>query len=93
MGYVNSIAKKVFAEQTYDFVTSRLVTSVLERIVKLDPLINMYYNYLQSDADVLNTYHENFLWSMIKKLFVVFTVQEYLLDTVLENIADDNWNV
>lgn len=30
---------------------------------------------------------------MIKKLFVVFTVQEYLLDTVLENIADDNWNV
>lgn len=58
MGYVNSIAKKVFAEQTYDFVTSRLVTSVLERIVKLDPLINMYYNYLQSDADVLNTYHE-----------------------------------
>lgn len=30
---------------------------------------------------------------MIKKLFVVFTAQEYLLDTVLENIADDNWNV
>lgn len=93
MGYVNSIAKKVFAEQTYDFVTSRLVTSVLERIVKLDPLINMYYNYLQSDADVLNTYHEQLFMKHDKETLCRFTAQEYLLDTVLENIADDNWNV
>lgn len=92
MGYVNSIAEEVIAEQTYDLVTSGLVASMLERIATLDPLISMFCNYLQSEANAINTYHEQLFIKHDKGTLCSWVAQEYLLDTVLENIADNHWN-
>jgi hypothetical protein len=92
-GYVTRIEEQVVSQNQYDLVTDGMMESVLESISELHPLIRIYTDYLNSEAEALNYYHERLILNHDKEILHDSAAQKYLLDTLLENIAEDNWSI
>ena len=90
-GYVTTIEEQAVSQNQYDLVTDCMMESVLESISELHPLIKIYTDYLNSESEALNYYHERLFLNHDKEILHDSAAQKYLLDTLLENIAEDNW--
>ena len=90
-GYVTTIEEQAVSQNHYDLVTDGMMESVLESISELHPLIKIYTDYLNSEAEAFNYYHERLFLNHDKEILHDSAAQKYLLDTLLENIAEDNW--
>ena len=90
-GYVTTIEEQAVSQNQYDLVTDCMMESVLESILELHPLIKNYTDYLNSEGEALNYYHERLFLNHDKEILHDSAAQKYLLDTLLENIAEDNW--
>ena len=90
-GYVTTIEEQTVSLNHYDLVTDGMMESVLESISELHPLIRIYADYLNSEGESLNYYHERLFLNHDKKILHDSAAQKYLLDTLLENIAENNW--
>ena len=86
-GYVTRIEERIVTLNQYDLVTGCMMESVLESISE----IKIYTDYLDSEGEALNYYHERLFLNHEKEILHDSAAQKYLLDTVLENIAEDNW--
>lgn len=91
MRYVTTIEERIVTQNQYKLVTSCMMESVLESISELHPLIKIYADYLDSEGESLNYYHERLFLNHEKEILHDSAAQKYLLDTILENIAEDNW--
>lgn len=92
-GYVTTIEEQAVSQNQYDLVTDCMMESVLESISELHPLIKIYTDYLNGEAEALNYYHERLILNHDKEILHDSAAQKYLLDTLLENIAEDNWSI
>lgn len=90
-GYVTRIEEQAVSQNHYDLVTDGMMESVLESISELHPLTKIYTDYLNGEAEALNYYHERLFLNHDKEILHDSAAQKYLLDTLLENIAEDNW--
>jgi hypothetical protein len=91
LAYINSQEKKEVSRERYEIVNAGMMSSVLEKMVDLHPLIKMYYEYITATFEQeINSFHErifvkhdyNVLWSA--------DAQKYLCDVIVENMTEQN---
>ncbi len=88
LAYVNSQEEQEVSRERYEIINANMMSSTLEKMVDLHPLIKMYYEYITATfVQEINSYRErifvkhdyNVLWSA--------DAQKYLCDAIVENMT------
>lgn len=91
LAYINSQEEKEVSQEKYEVINAGMMSSTLEKMVGLHPLIKMYYEYITyTFVDTINSFHEKIfkkhnyvtLWSA--------DAQKYLCDTIVENMTEQS---
>ena len=93
VNYVTTIEEQCISRNRYGLITAGLIATVLEPMAELHLLIEMYNDYLNSEGDALNSYYEHIFLQHDKSILLEFGAQKYLVNTMLENIAENTWNI
>ena len=89
LAYVNSQEEQEVSRERYEIINAGMMSSALEKMAGLHPLIKMYYEYITVTFEQeINSFHEriflkhdyNVLWSA--------DAQKYLCDTIVENMTE-----
>lgn len=88
LAYVNSQEEQEVSRERYEIINAGMMSSALERMADLHPLIKMYYEYITVTFEQeINSFHEriflkhdyNVLWSA--------DAQKYICDAIVENMT------
>ena len=88
LAYVNSQEEQEVSRERYEIINAGMMSSALEKMAGLHPLIKMYYEYITVTFEQkINSFHEriflkhdyNVLWSA--------DGQKYLCDAIVENMT------
>ena len=88
LAYINSQEKKEISINQYEIIDVGMMSSALEKMTRLHPLIEMYYDYITVTFEKeINSYHErvflkhdyNVLWSA--------DAQKFLCDAIVESMT------
>ena len=88
LGYINNQEEIIISSERYEIINAVMMSSTLEKMVGLHPLIKMYYEYITvTFVQEINSFHEriflmhdyNVLWSA--------DAQKYLCDAIVENMT------
>lgn len=91
LAYINSQEAKEIAQEQYEVIDADMMSSTIEKMVDLHPLIKMYYDYIAyTFVDTINSFH--------KKLFVEHhynvlwgaDAQKYLCDIIVKKMTEQN---
>lgn len=93
VNYVTTIEEQCISRNRYGLITSGLIATVLEPMTELHPLIEMYIDYLNSEGVAINSYYEHISLQHDKSILLESGAQKYLVNTMLESIAMNTWNI
>ena len=91
--YVNTFEEQIVSSEQFDLISAGMMETILGSMEHLDHQILSYKNYLRSEADSMNRYHEKIFLQHDKYALQEGGAQKYLFDAVMDNIAEDNWNI
>lgn len=91
LAYINTQEAKEITREQYEVICAGMMSTVLEKMINLHPLIKMYYEYITiTFVKEINSFYEkiflkhdyNVLWSA--------DAQKYLCDTIVKNMMEQN---
>lgn len=91
MAYINSQEEKEVSQEKYEVINAGMMSSTLERMTELHPLIKMYYDYINyTFVDAINSFHEKIFMKHDYDVLWGADAQKYLCDTIVENMTEQN---
>ena len=88
LAYINSQEEKEISQEQYEVINAGMMSSTLEKMTGLHPLIKMYYEYITyTFVNTINSFHEKIF---VKHNYVTLwsaDAQKYLCDTIVENMT------
>ena len=91
LGYINSQEEKEIAQEQYEVINAGMMSSALEKMTELHPLIKMYYDYITyTFVDTINSFHEKIFVKHDYDVLWGADAQKYFCDTIVENMTEQN---
>ena len=91
LGYINSQEQKEISKEQYEIINAGMMSSAIEKMVDLHPLIKMYYDYISHTfVETINSYYEKIFVKHDYDVLRSVDAQKYLCDTIVENMAEQN---
>lgn len=91
LGYINSQEEKEVSQEKYEVINAGMMSSTLEKMVDLHPLIKMYYDYITyTFVDAINSFHEKIFMKHDYDVLWGADAQKYFCDTIVENMTEQN---
>lgn len=91
LGYINSQEEKEVSREQYEVIDAGMMSSMLEKMTDLHPLIKMYYEYITyTFVDAINSFHEKIFIKHDYNVLWGADAQKYLCDAIVENMAEQN---
>ena len=89
LAYVNSQEKQEVSRERYEIINAGMMSSALEKIVGLHPLIQMYYEYISATfVQEINSYHERIFVKHDYDVLWSADAQKYLCDAIVEYMTE-----
>ena len=89
MNYVNSQEVREISIAGYDLITAGMMSAVLEKMLGLHQLIEMYYEYIEVRfLRNINVWHEKLFLKHEYNVLWNADAQKYLCDTIVENMCE-----
>lgn len=91
LGYINSQEKKEVSQAKYEVINADMMSSTLEKMIDLHPLIKMYYDYITCTfVDAINSYYERIFVKHDYDILESADAQKYLCDAIVEKMTEQN---
>jgi hypothetical protein len=91
LGYINSQEKKEVSQAKYEVINAEMMSSTLEKMIDLHPLIKMYYDYITCTfVDAINSYYERIFVKHDYDILESADAQKYLCDAIVEKMTEQN---
>ena len=91
LGYVNSQEEQELSQEQYEIIDAGMMSSTLEKMCGLHPLIKMYNDYIvYTFVNVFNSYHEKIFVKHDYNVLWNADAQKYLCDAIVENMTNQN---
>lgn len=91
LAYINSQEEKEISQEQYEVINAGMMSSTLEKMKDLHPLIKMYYDYISyTFVDAVNSFHERIFVKHEYDVLWSADAQKYLCDTIVENMTEQN---
>lgn len=88
LAYVNSQEEQEVSRERYEIINAGMMSSALEKIVGLHPLIQMYYEYITVTFEKeTNSYYERIFQKHDYDVLWSADAQKYLCDAIVENMT------
>ena len=88
LAYINSQEEKEVSQEQYEVINAGMMSSTLEKMIDLHPLIKMYYDYIAyTFVDTINSFHERLFVKHDYDVLWSADAQKYLCDTIVENMT------
>lgn len=88
LAYVNSQEEQEVSRERYEIINAGMMSSALEKIVGLHPLIQMYYEYITVTFEKeTNSYYERIFQKYDYDVLWSADAQKYLCDAIVENMT------
>ena len=89
LAYVNSQEKQEVSHEQYEIINAGMMSSTLEKMVGLHPIIKMYYEYITvAFEQEINSLHERIFVKHDYDVLWSADAQKYLCDTIVENMTE-----
>ena len=89
LAYVNSQEEQEVSRERYEIINANMMSSTLEKMVGLHPLIKMYYEYITvTFVQEINSYHERIFVKHDYDVLWSADAQKYLCDAIVENMTE-----
>lgn len=91
LGYINSQEEKELSQEQYEIIDAGMMSSTLEKMCGLHPLIKMYNDYIvHTFVESVNSYHDKIFVKHDYNVLWNADAQKYLCDTIVENMTNQN---
>ena len=91
LAYVNSQEEQEVSREQYEIINAGMMSSALEKMVGLHPLIKMYYEYITVTFEQeINSLHERIFVKHDYDVLWNADAQKYLCDAIVENMAEQS---
>lgn len=91
LGYVNSQEENELSQEQYEIIDAGMMSSTLEKMCGLHPLIKMYNDYIvYTFVNVFNSYYEKIFVKHDYNVLWNADAQKYLCDEIVENMTNQN---
>lgn len=91
LGYVNSQEEQELSQEQYEIIDAGMMSSTLEKMCGLHPLIKMYNDYIvYTFVTIVNSYHEKIFVKHDYNVLWNADAQKYLCDAIVENMTNQN---
>lgn len=91
LGYVNSEELKQVQQAGYELINIGMITSEISTLIRLHPLIEMYYDYIVKTFEIpLQSYHTELFENHNYDILWDGDAQKYLCDRIVERMIDVN---
>ena len=91
LGYINSQEEKKVSQEKYEVINAGMMSSTLEKMVDLHPLIKMYYEYITyTFVESINSFHEKIFVEHNYNVLWGADAQKYFCDIIAENMSKQN---
>ncbi len=88
LAYINSQEEKEVSQNRYEVINAGMMSSTLEKMIDLHPLIKMYYDYITyTFVETINSFHEKLFVNHDYDVLWSADAQKYLCDTIVENMT------
>lgn len=88
LAYINSKEEKEVSQNRYEVINAGMMSSTLEKMIDLHPLIKMYYDYITyTFVETINSFHEKLFVKHDYDVLWSADAQKYLCDTIVENMT------
>ena len=87
LAYVNSQEEKEVSHEQYEIINVGMMSSTLEIMVGLHPLIKMYYEYIATFNQEINSFHEMIFLKHDYDVLRSADAQKFLCDAIVENMT------
>ncbi len=91
LAYVNSQEAKEIAQEQYEVIDADMMSSTIEKMVDLHPLIKMYYDYIAyTFVDTINSFHRKLFVEHHYNVLWGADAQKYLCDIIVKKMTEQN---
>lgn len=91
LGYINSQEEKELSQEQYEIIDAGMMSSTLEKMCGLHPLIKMYNDYIvYTFVNVFNSYYEKIFVKHDYNVLWNADAQKYLCDAIVDNMTNQN---
>ena len=91
LAYINSQEEREVSQEGYGIINAGMMSSVIERMTDLHPLIKMYNDYITyTFVDTINSFHKKIFVEHDYNILESADAQKYLCDTIVENMTKQN---
>ena len=91
LAYINSQEEKEISQEQYEVINAGMMSSTLEKIVDLHPLIKMYYEYITyTFVNAINSFHERIFVKHDYDTLWSADAQKYLCDAIVDTMTEQN---
>ena len=91
LAYINSQEEKEVSQNRYEVINAGMMSSTLEKMIDLHPLIKMYYDYITyTFVETINSFHEKLFVKHDYDVLWSADAQKYLCDVIAENMTKQN---
>ena len=91
LAYINSQEAKEIEQEQYEVIDADMMSSTIEKMVELHPLIQMYYDYITyTFVDAINSFYERIFVKHDYDVLWSADAQKYLCDTIVEKMTEQN---
>lgn len=88
LAYINSQEEKEVSQNRYEVINAGMMSSTLEKMIDLHPLIKMYYDFITyTFVETINSFHEKLFVKHDYDVLWSADAQKYLCDTIVENMT------
>ena len=91
LGYINSQEEQELSQRQYEIIDAGMMSSALEKMGALHPLIKMYNDYIvYTFVNVFNSYHDKLFVKHDYNVLWNADAQKYFCDAIVENMTNQN---
>lgn len=91
LAYINSQEAKEIAQEQYEVIDADMMSSTIEKMVDLHPLIKMYYDYITyTFVDAINSFHRKLFVEHHYNVLWGADAQKYLCDIIVKKMTEQN---
>lgn len=91
LAYINSQEAKEIAQEQYEVIDADMMSSTIEKMVDLHPLIKMYYDYIAyTFVDTINSFHRKLFVEHHYNVLWGADAQKYLCDIIVKKMTEQN---
>lgn len=91
LAYINSQEESEVSKEGYELISAKMMSSTLENMVDLHPLIQMYYDYITyTFVNTINSFYEKLFLNHDYNVLGTADAQKYLCDVIVYNMTKQN---